>query len=97
MGWAAGVALAGDGPADGTADGPADGTAARRAARRHGDATPAVVVRSNQEIAGTLHLSPTTARTCVSRLLTRLDARNRSQLVVLAYETGLVSPGTTPG
>lgn len=93
MGWAAGVALAGDG----TADGPADGTAARRAARRHGDATPAVVVRSNQEIAGTLHLSPTTARTCVSRLLTGLDTRDRSQLVVLAYETGLVSPGTTPG
>ncbi|MFS0700607.1 response regulator [Cellulomonas sp. 179-A 4D5 NHS] len=50
--------------------------------------------RSNQEIATTLHLSPATARTYVSRLLTKLDARDRSQLVVLAYETGLVSPGT---
>ncbi|GEA88557.1 response regulator [Cellulomonas cellasea] len=49
--------------------------------------------RSNSEIAATLHLSPATARTYVSRLLTKLDARDRSQLVVLAYETGLVSPG----
>lgn len=53
--------------------------------------------RSNQEIATTLHLSPATARTYVSRLLTKLDARDRSQLVVLAYETGLVSPGAPSG
>lgn len=53
--------------------------------------------RSNQEIAATLHLSPATARTYVSRLLTKLAARDRSQLVVLAYETGLVAPGSAPG
>ena len=49
---------------------------------------------SNQEIAQELFLSPATARTYVSRLLTRLDARDRARLVVLAYETGLVIPGT---
>ncbi|WP_324652035.1 response regulator transcription factor [Georgenia sp. H159] len=48
---------------------------------------------SNEEIAKTLYLSPATARTYVSRLLTKLDARDRSQLVILAYETGLVAPG----
>ncbi|GAA4414712.1 response regulator transcription factor [Georgenia halophila] len=48
---------------------------------------------TNDEIAGTLHLSPATARTYVSRLLTKLDARDRAALVVLAYETGLVRPG----
>jgi len=49
--------------------------------------------RSNAEIGAALHLSPETARTYVSRLLTKLDARDRSQLVVIAYETGLVRPG----
>ena len=49
--------------------------------------------RTNQEVAAELHLSPATARTYVSRLLTKLDARDRSRLVVLAYETGLVRPG----
>ncbi|SCK28067.1 response regulator transcription factor [Streptomyces sp. WMMB 322] len=49
--------------------------------------------RSNAEIGAVLHLSPDTARTYVSRLLTKLDARDRSQLVVLAYESGLVRPG----
>lgn len=49
---------------------------------------------SNEEIARTLYLSPATARTYVSRLLAKLDARDRAQLVVLAYETGLVSPGS---
>ncbi len=48
---------------------------------------------SNEEIARALYLSPATARTYVSRLLAKLDARDRSRLVVLAYETGLVSPG----
>ncbi|WP_127573437.1 response regulator [Georgenia faecalis] len=48
---------------------------------------------SNEEIARVLFLSPATARTYVSRLLTKLDARDRSQLVVLAYETGLIAPG----
>lgn len=49
---------------------------------------------SNDEIAQTLFLSPATARTYVSRLLAKLGARDRSQLVVLAYETGLITPGT---
>ncbi len=49
---------------------------------------------SNEEIAQELFLSPATARTYVSRLLTKLDARDRARLVVVAYETGLVIPGT---
>ncbi|NKQ53964.1 response regulator transcription factor [Amycolatopsis sp. K13G38] len=49
--------------------------------------------RSNDEIAGRLFLSPATARTYVSRLLTKLDARDRAQLVHIAYEAGLVTPG----
>lgn len=48
---------------------------------------------SNQEISQKLFISPATARTYVSRLLAKLNARDRSQLVILAYETGLVTPG----
>jgi DNA-binding NarL/FixJ family response regulator len=48
---------------------------------------------SNQEIAVRLIMSPATARTHVSRAMTKLYARDRAQLVVLAYETGLVRPG----
>jgi DNA-binding NarL/FixJ family response regulator len=48
---------------------------------------------TNEEIAERLILSPATARTHVGRLFAKLDARNRAQLVVLAYETGLVRPG----
>lgn len=48
---------------------------------------------SNQEIAELLFISPATARTHVSRLLGKLGARDRAQLVVMAYETGLVVPG----
>jgi len=48
---------------------------------------------SNQEIAAHLVLSPLTAKTHVSRLFTKLDARDRAQLVVLAYETGLARQG----
>ncbi len=48
---------------------------------------------SNHEIARALYLSPATARTYVSRLLAKLQARDRAQLIVLAYETGLVVPG----
>jgi DNA-binding NarL/FixJ family response regulator len=51
---------------------------------------------TNDEIARELYLSPATARTYVSRLLTKLDARDRAALVVLAYETGLVRPGGPP-
>jgi DNA-binding NarL/FixJ family response regulator len=49
--------------------------------------------RSNEEIATRLVLSPATARTHVSRIMTKLAARDRAQLVVAAYESGLVRPG----
>ena len=49
--------------------------------------------RSNVEIADELFMSYATAKTHVSRLLTKLDARDRAQLVVVAYETGLVHRG----
>lgn len=47
---------------------------------------------SNEEIAEHLVISPATSRTHVSRVMTKLGARDRAQLVVLAYESGLVSP-----
>ncbi len=50
---------------------------------------------SNDEIGASLHISPATARTYVSRLLSKLHARDRSQLVILGYESGLISPGET--
>ncbi|GAA5048264.1 response regulator transcription factor [Nocardia callitridis] len=48
---------------------------------------------TNAEIAERLFMSPATARTHVSRILMKLGARDRTQLVVLAYESGLVRPG----
>ncbi|MFJ9471696.1 response regulator [Streptomyces caniferus] len=48
---------------------------------------------SNEEIARRLVVSPLTAKTHVSRTMVKLDARDRAQLVVLAYESGLVRPG----
>ena len=50
---------------------------------------------SNDEIATRLYLSPLTTKTHVSHIMTKLDARDRAQLVVIAYESGLVVPGTT--
>ena len=47
---------------------------------------------SNSEIAANLHMSPLTAKTHVSRILSKLGVRDRAQLVVTAYETGL-APG----
>jgi DNA-binding NarL/FixJ family response regulator len=52
---------------------------------------------SNDEIANRLVMSPATARTHVSRAMTKLYARDRAQLVVLAYESGLVRPGWQDG
>jgi DNA-binding NarL/FixJ family response regulator len=52
--------------------------------------------RTNDEIAADLFLSPLTAKTHVSRILTKLGARDRAQLVVIAYETGVVTPGVRP-
>ena len=46
---------------------------------------------SNAELAGTLHVSLPTAKTHVSRILTKLGARDRTQLVILAYESGIVT------
>jgi len=48
---------------------------------------------SNDEIAARLFLSPLTSKTHVSRIMTKLNARDRAQLVVMAYESGLVTPG----
>ena len=49
---------------------------------------------SNDEIAAALVVSPATAKTHVSRVLGKLEARDRAQLVVIAYESGLVQAGT---
>ena len=50
---------------------------------------------TNDEIAEALFVSPATARTHVSRAITKLNARDRAQLVVFAYQSGLVAPPTT--
>jgi DNA-binding NarL/FixJ family response regulator len=49
--------------------------------------------QSNAEIAESLFMSHATAKTHVSRLLAKLYARDRAQLVMIAYETGVVAPG----
>ncbi|MET7902909.1 response regulator transcription factor [Streptomyces sp. NPDC005355] len=48
---------------------------------------------SNDEIAGRLEVSPLTVKTHVNRAMAKLGARDRAQLVVISYETGLVRPG----
>ncbi|MEA2843155.1 MAG: hypothetical protein QOJ69_826 [Actinomycetota bacterium] len=48
---------------------------------------------TNEDIAGKLYVSPATAKTHVNRAMTKVGARDRAQLVVLAYESGLVRPG----
>ncbi len=48
---------------------------------------------NNAEIAGRLFITPLTAKTHVSRIMAKLQVRDRAQLVVLAYESGLVRPG----
>lgn len=50
---------------------------------------------TNDEIGQRLFLSPLTAKTHVSRIMSKLLARDRVQLVVIAYETGLVTPGSS--
>jgi DNA-binding NarL/FixJ family response regulator len=51
---------------------------------------------SNAEIAESLVISPLTTKTHVSRILRKLDCRDRAQLVTIAYESGLVTPGDHP-
>ncbi|MGA5470910.1 response regulator [Streptomyces arboris] len=48
---------------------------------------------SNDEIAAQLVLSPATSKTHVSRIMTKLGVRDRAQLVILAYESGMITPG----
>jgi DNA-binding NarL/FixJ family response regulator len=57
----------------------------------------AAVGLSNEEIAERLVVSPATARTHVSRAMVKLGARDRAQLVVFAYQSGLVTPGRAAG
>ena len=49
--------------------------------------------KSNQELASALHMSTATAKTHVSHVLMKLNARDRAQLVVIAYESGFITPG----
>ena len=48
---------------------------------------------SNDEIADRLYMSPSTAKTHAARAMTKVGARDRAQLVIYAYEAGLVRPG----
>jgi DNA-binding NarL/FixJ family response regulator len=49
---------------------------------------------SNAELAGRLHLSETTVKTHVARILFKLKLRDRAQAIIVAYETGLITPGS---
>ena len=54
---------------------------------------PADLLQAVRVVARGDALSPLTAKTHVSRIMTKLNARDRAQLVVIAYESGLVAPG----
>ena len=58
---------------------------------------PAADGKSNHEIAAELHLSVLTVRTHIQRAMAKLDARDRAQLVVLAYRNGLAAPNSDTG
>ena len=74
---------------------PAAGTALKALTSREREAvTLAARGLSNDQIADHMVISPMTAKTHINRAMTKLHARDRAQLVVLAYESGLVTPGT---
>jgi DNA-binding NarL/FixJ family response regulator len=88
--------VAGTAPVPGAAAGPPSGQAdaLRRLTPREREVLALVGRgRSNAEIAEQLVLSPLTAKTHVARLFSKRGARDRAQLVVAAYESGLVVPG----
>ncbi|MFJ3923807.1 response regulator [Streptomyces sp. NPDC090022] len=80
------------------ADGIPDGARAQRLAALTGREREVLVLvaagLSNDEIAGRLEVSPLTVKTHVNRAMAKLGARDRAQLVVIAYESGLVRPRT---
>jgi hypothetical protein len=69
--------------------------AGRRSGRPAGRWRPrtAAAGLSNEEIAGQIYVSPSTVKTHAARAMMKLGARDRAQLVVFAYEAGLVRPG----
>ncbi|GAA0794787.1 response regulator [Spirilliplanes yamanashiensis] len=74
---------------------PDAGAAARGLTNREREAVTLVARGlSNDEIAARMVISPLTAKTHVNRAMTKLHARDRAQLVVFAYESGLVAPRT---
>ncbi|MGQ0777827.1 MAG: response regulator [Pseudonocardiales bacterium] len=76
---------------------PADTTALRALTDREREVMALVAQGlSNDDIATKLFVSPATAKTHVSRAMVKLNARDRAQLVVIAYEAGLVRPGWYP-
>jgi DNA-binding NarL/FixJ family response regulator len=72
---------------------PAEGMAAGLTEREHEVLQQVAAGLSNAEIAANLHLSVATVKTHVSSLLSKLNGRDRAQLVVIAYETGVVIAG----
>ena len=67
-------------------------TCARRDLATPGKVADAAIV-AHDDIAEPLVISPATAKTHVNRTMMKLNARDRAQLVVIAYETGLIRPG----
>jgi len=70
-----------------------DALRARLTDREHAVFTHLAAGQSNREIAASLHLSEGTVKVHVGRILAKLDLRDRVQAVVLAYESGLITPG----
>ncbi len=80
------------------ASAPADPTSLRDLTEREREVLAAVGEGlSNDDIAATLFMSPATARTHVGRILVKLGARDRAQLVAIAWRAGIVAPAAAPG